>query len=75
MIDFEYINNNPSKSRVIFSLSFNINKDKRFSVRTKSIIKNYKGHNKAIYGIEKIKVDGNKEYIITYDENEIKLWK
>jgi len=41
----------------------------------KSIIKNYKGHNKAIYGIEKIKVDGNKEYIITYDENEIKLWK
>ena len=41
----------------------------------KSIIKNYKEHNKAIYGIEKIKVDGNKECIITYDENEIKLWE
>ena len=41
----------------------------------KSIIKNYKEHNKAIYGIEKIKAIWNKEYIITYDENEVKLWE
>ena len=41
----------------------------------KSIIKNYKEHNKAIYGIEKIKAIWNKEYIISYDENEVKLWE
>ena len=40
-----------------------------------STIKQYKEYNKAIYGIEKIKINENKEYIITYDENEIKLWK
>ena len=41
----------------------------------KSIIKNYNAHNKSIAGIEKIKINEKEEYIITYDINEIKLWK
>ena len=41
----------------------------------KSIIKNYKLHNRSIKGIEKIKTHEKKEYIITYDNKEIKLWE
>ena len=41
----------------------------------KSIIKNYKVHNKDVIGIEKIKTHMKKEYIIAYDVNEIKLWE
>ena len=41
----------------------------------KSIIKNYKVHDKDVLGIEKIKTHEKKEYIITYDLNEIKLWE
>ena len=41
----------------------------------KSIIKNYKVHNGFVRGIEKIKTHKKKEYIITYDLNEIKLWE
>ena len=41
----------------------------------KSIINNYNAHNKPIAGIEKIKINEKEEYIITYDINEIKLWK
>ena len=41
----------------------------------KSIIKNYKVHNWPVVGIENIKTQEKKEYIITYDENEIKLWE
>ena len=41
----------------------------------KSIIKNYNAHNKPIASIEKIKINEKEEYIITYNENEIKLWK
>ena len=40
----------------------------------KSIINNYNAHN-VVVGIEKIKINEKKEYIITYDFNEIKLWK
>ena len=42
---------------------------------TKSIIKNFKWHNKSIYGIEKLKINDEEEIIISYDENEIILWK
>ena len=41
----------------------------------KSIIKKYQWNNFCIYGIEKIKTHENKEYIITYDYSEIKLWE
>ena len=41
----------------------------------KSIIKNYNAHNNFIGGIEKIKINEKEEYIITYNANEIKLWK
>jgi len=41
----------------------------------KSIVKNYSAHNNVIYGIEKIKIPEKGEYIITYDNTEIKLWK
>ena len=41
----------------------------------KSIVKNYSAHNNKIYGIEKIKIPEKGEYIITYNDTEIKLWK
>jgi len=41
----------------------------------KSIIKNYKAHNEAVLGIKKIRTNDKKEYIITYDYNEIKVWE
>ena len=40
----------------------------------KSIIKNYNAHNQVV-GIEKVKINEKEEYIITYNANEIKLWK
>ena len=40
----------------------------------KSIIKNYNAHNQVV-GIENIKINEKEEYIISYDFNEIKLWK
>ena len=39
-----------------------------------SIVKEYTGHNSFIFGIEKIKIYEQDEYIITYDYNSIKLW-
>ena len=54
----------------------NTNKElKVIDFDNKSIIKNYKVHNEFVRGIEKIKTHEKKEYIITYDENEIKLWE
>ena len=54
----------------------NTNKElKVIDFDNKSIIKNYKVHNEFVRGIEKIKKKEKKEYIITYDENEIKLWE
>ena len=41
----------------------------------KSIVKNYSAHNNIIYGIEKIKIPEKGEYIITYNDTDIKLWK
>ena len=41
----------------------------------KSIVKNYSAHNNYIYGIEKIKIPEKGEYIITYDDTDIKLWQ
>ena len=41
----------------------------------KSIIKNYTGHNNWIHGIEKIKIEEKGEFIISYDEKEIKIWQ
>ena len=41
----------------------------------KSIVKNYSANNNRIYGIEKIKIPEKGEYIITYNDTEIKLWK
>ena len=40
----------------------------------KSIIKNYNAHNN-VFCLEKIKINEKEENIITYNENEIKLWK
>ena len=40
----------------------------------KSIIKNYNAHNNSVC-LEKIKINEKEEYIITYNNNEIKLWK
>ena len=40
----------------------------------KSIIQNYNAHNQVV-GIEKVKINEKEEYIITYNTNEIKLWK
>ena len=41
----------------------------------KSIIKNYNAHSIFTFGIKKIKINEKEEYIITYNNNEIKLWK
>ena len=41
----------------------------------KSIVKNYQGHNNNILGIEKFKTPKSGEFIITYDNNEIKVWQ
>ena len=41
----------------------------------KSIVKNYSANNNGILGIEKIRIPEKGEYIITYDNTEIKLWK
>ena len=41
----------------------------------KSIVKNYSAHNNYIRGIEKIKIPEKGEYIITYNNTEIKLWQ
>ena len=41
----------------------------------KSIIKNYNAHNNNAFDIEKIKTHDKEEYIITYNSNEIKIWK
>jgi len=51
------------------------NELKAFDVDKKSFIKNYPGHNSPIIGIEKIKTCEKDEYIITYDYDEIKVWK
>ena len=41
----------------------------------KSIVKNYSAHNNRIFDIEKIKIPEKVEYIISYNDTEIKLWK
>ena len=41
----------------------------------KSIVKNYSAHNNFIGGIEKIKIPEKGEYIITYNNTDIKLWQ
>ena len=48
---------------------------KLIDLDNKSIIKNYKAHNEAVLGIKKIRTNDKKEYIITYDYNEIKVWE
>ena len=54
----------------------NSNKElKIIDVDNKSIVKNYSVHNNYIYGIEKIKIPEKGEYIITYDNTDIKLWQ
>ena len=59
-----------------FILIGNSNNELRvFDFDKKSIIKNYQGHNSPIIGIEKIKTCEKDEYIITYDYDEIKMWK
>ena len=52
-----------------------INGFKLIDLDNKSIIKNYKAHNEAVLGIKKIRTNDKKEYIITYDYNEIKVWE
>ena len=41
----------------------------------KLIVKNYAQHNNWIRGIEKINIEHKGEFIISYDRNEIKIWK
>ena len=41
----------------------------------KSLVKKYQWNNFCIYGIEKIKTQESKEFIVTYDYTEIKLWE
>ena len=41
----------------------------------KSIVKIYSAHNNYILGIEKIKIPEKGEYIITYNDPDIKLWE
>jgi len=41
----------------------------------KSIVKNYSAHKNYIRGMEKIKIPEKGEYIITYNNTDIKLWK
>jgi len=41
----------------------------------KSIVKNYSAHKNYIRGMEKIKIPEKGEYIITYNNIDIKLWK
>ena len=54
----------------------NSNKElKIIDVDNKSIVKNYSVHNNYVYGIEKIKIPEKGEYIITYDNTDIKLWQ
>ncbi len=40
-----------------------------------TIAKTYSEHNNYIWGIEKIKIPEKGEFIISYDENSIKIWK
>lgn len=40
-----------------------------------SIVNEYSGHNNFIFGIEKIKIPEKGEYIISYDNASIKIWK
>ena len=54
----------------------NTNKElKVIDFDNKSIIKKYEVHERPVAGIEKIKTHKKKEYIITYDNKEIKLWE
>ena len=54
----------------------NTNKElKVIDLYNKAIIKNYQEHKKEIAGIEKIKTNEKEEFIITYDRNEIIIWK
>ena len=41
----------------------------------KSIVKKYQAHKKYVLGIEKFKTENSQEFIITYNINEIKVWK
>ena len=41
----------------------------------KSIVKKYQAHNMFVYGIEKFKTEYSQEFIITYNNNEIKVWQ
>ena len=89
IIIFDYLSTNEiysiSIGGIIFSLcSINEklmlignsnNELKVFDIDKKSFIKNYQGHNSPIIGIEKIKTSEKDEYIITYDYDEIKVWK
>jgi len=41
----------------------------------KSIVKKYQAHKNAVAGIEKFKTEISQEFIITYNNNEIKVWQ
>ena len=41
----------------------------------KSIVKKYQTHENLVGGIEKFKTQNSQEFIITYSDNEIKVWK
>ena len=41
----------------------------------KSIAKKYQAHKNAVGGVEKFKTENSQEFIITYNRNEIKVWK
>ena len=41
----------------------------------KSITKKYQVHEDVVAGIEKFKTEYSQEFIITYNNNEIKVWE
>ena len=41
----------------------------------KSIVKKYQAHKYDVAGIEKFKTENSQEFIITYNNNEIKVWE
>ena len=56
-----------------------VSKDKNIEIidmNNYSIVKDFSsGHNHSIYGIEKIKIPEKGEYLITYDQYSIYIWK
>jgi WD40 repeat protein len=58
-----------------FLIAANNNLIKIINMENFTIAKTYSGHNNYIWGIEKIQIPEKGEFIISYDQNSIKIWK